>query len=80
MYLRNPLIQNEIADILGQVKFFNGAPNLAKYLKEVLVQKDLLNDGEGRIHFEDSARLVEKEKRFFEILKEILGTEEKIMD
>lgn len=64
-----PLIQNEIAEILGQVKFFNGAPNLAKHLKEVLIQKDLLNEKEGSIEFEDSAKVKEKEIRFFEILK-----------
>lgn len=64
-----PLIQNEIAEILGQVKFFNGAPNLAKHLKEVLIQKDLLNEKEGIVEFEDSAKVKEKEIRFFEILK-----------
>ena len=64
-----PLIQNEITEILGQVKFFNGAPNLAKHLKEVLIQKDLLNEKEGTVEFEDSAKVKEKEIRFFEILK-----------
>lgn len=64
-----PLVQNEITEILGQVKFFNGAPNLAKHLKEVLIQKDLLNEKEGIVEFEDSAKVKEKEIRFFEILK-----------
>lgn len=64
-----PLIQEEITQILGQVQFFNGAPNLARHLKEVLKEKDLLNDGEGKIDFEDSQGLEEKKKRFFEILK-----------
>lgn len=65
-----PLIQNEIKEVLGDVTFFNGAPNLAKHLKEVLQEKNMLNKfGEKNILFEDSQDLPEKEKRFFEILK-----------
>lgn len=65
-----PLIQKEIEEILGKVRFFNGAPNLAKHLKEVLEENKMLNSqGEGSIKFEDSQRLVEKEERFFELLK-----------
>ena len=37
-----PLIQDEIKKILGDVTFFNGAPNLAKRLKNVLLMKNLL--------------------------------------
>ena len=37
-----PLITQEIKDILGKdIKFFNGAPKLAKHLYEVLEEKDL---------------------------------------
>ncbi len=57
---------------LGKVQFFNGAPNLAKHLKDVLMQKDLQNEGEGIVEFEDSSNLEEKEKRFFDILGRIL--------
>lgn len=64
-----PLVQKEITEILGQVRFFNGAPNLAKYLKEVLEDKNLLEDGQGTIEFEDSQGLEEKRNRFFQILK-----------
>lgn len=65
-----PLIQKEIQEVLGQVQFFNGAPNLAKHLKDVLEEKNMLNTfGEGKIEFEDSQGLEEKRKRFFEILK-----------
>lgn len=64
-----PLIQKEIEEILGQVRFFNGAPNLAKHLKDILEERDLLNCGEGRIEFEDSQGLEPKKERFFEILK-----------
>lgn len=65
-----PLIQKEIQEVLGQVRFFNGAPNLAKHLKDVLEERDLLNyEGEGKIEFEDSQGIEEKKERFFEILK-----------
>ena len=65
-----PIIQKEIEAVLGKVKFFNGAPNLAKHLKEILQEEKLLNLNGGKIEFEDSQGLVEKEKRFFEILKQ----------
>lgn len=66
-----PLAQKEIQDILGQVKFFNGAPYLAKHLKNVLEEKDLINTNcpESIIQFIDSSNDEQKEKRFFEILK-----------
>lgn len=71
-----PLIQKEIEKILGQVQFFNGAPNLAKHLKKVLEEKNLLQDGKGKIEFEDSQELEEKKKRFFEILEGELANED----
>lgn len=66
-----PLIQQEIEAVLGQVKFFNGAPNLANHLKDILEENELLNQGEGIIEFEDSQDLEQKKKSFFEILKEL---------
>ncbi len=60
-----PLVQ----EILGPVQFFNGAFSLAKRLKNVLAEKQLLNHGEGQIEFEDSQGLEEKQIRFFELLK-----------
>ena len=67
-----PLIQDEIQKVLGQVTFFNGAPYLAKHLQDVLEEKDLLsnNDEKGTIQFMDSSNDEQKEKRFFEIIKE----------
>ena len=63
-----PLIQKEIQKVLGQVKFFNGAPNLAKHLKDILKEENLLNDnGNGKIEFEDSQKLKRKEERFFKV-------------
>lgn len=65
-----PLIQNEIKDVLGEVKFFNGAPNLAKHLKEVLEEGNLLNKEKniGKINFIDSSNSELKEERFFEYI------------
>lgn len=65
-----PLIENEIRDVLGDVTFFNGAPNLAKHLKDILIEKDLLNSINGEIEFIDSQNLKEKEIRFYNILNE----------
>lgn len=60
-----PLIQNEIREVLGDdVKFFNGAPNLAKHLKEVLKERELLEKNEGKIEFIDSSNSNEKKERF----------------
>ncbi len=66
-----PLIQKQIQEVLGQVQFFNGAPQLAKHLKNVLKKKNLLNQGEGDIEFEDSQNLEINKKRFYEILNEM---------
>lgn len=65
-----PLIEKEIQEILGKVQFFNGAPNLAKYLKRLLEEKELLGKNTGTIEFIDSQQLKEKEERFYKLLKE----------
>ena len=66
-----PLIQDEIQEVLGEVTFFNGAPYVAKHLKEVLEEKDLINHKgkKGTIQFIDSSNDEQKKKRFFEILE-----------
>ncbi len=63
-----PLIKKQIKDVLGEVKFFDGAHSLAIHLKKVLEQNNLLNEGSGEIQFIDSSKNKEKEKRFFEYL------------
>lgn len=65
-----PLIQEQIKQVLGDVKFFDGAPSLAKHLKEVLKEKDLINKSEngGKIHFIDSSNSDYKKYRFFSYL------------
>ena len=64
-----PLIKKEIEDVLGEVTFFNGAPNLAKHLKDVLEENNLLNNCNLTINFIDSSNSKEKERRFFDYLK-----------
>lgn len=66
-----PLIQEQIAQVLGSVKFFNGAPNLAKHLKDVLEEHDLINASEriGKITFMDSSNSEYKKERFFKYLE-----------
>lgn len=65
-----PLIHNQISNVLGDVKFFNGAPSLAKHLKEILINKDLINETEkkGYIRFIDSSHSNCKKDRFFNYL------------
>lgn len=66
-----PLIQNEIAEVLGDVKFFNGAPNLARHLKDVLEERNLLDnnsDYSQKIEFIDSQGLEIKKERFFKLI------------
>lgn len=66
-----PLVQEEIREVLGDVKFYNGAPNLAKHLKDVLEENDLINKSEqkGIIEFIDSSNSSMKKRRFFEYLE-----------
>ena len=65
-----PIIQNLIEEVLGQVRFYNGAPYLAKHLKDVLLNNNLINANSlrGNIQFIDSGNNVQKEKRFLEII------------
>ena len=67
-----PLIKDEIMQVLGDVKFFDGSPRLAIHLKDVLEQKDMLNDlnTSTTIEFIDSSKNEEKENRFWNILKQ----------
>lgn len=65
-----PLIQNLIQEILGNVRFFNGAPYLANHLKDVLLQCDLINENvrKGKVLFIDSSGSAQKQERFFKLL------------
>ncbi len=65
-----PLIENEIREVLGNVEFFNGAASLAKHLKNILIEKKMLNNKseKGNIEFIDSSNLPYKKERFYKYL------------
>ncbi len=66
-----PLIKEQISQILGDVRFFDGAPSLAKILKSYLEKNCLLNNQEikGKIEFIDSSNSEYKKERFYKYLK-----------
>lgn len=63
-----PIIKNDIEKILGNVSFFEGAERLAKHLEDILLEKEMVNNGKGKVEFIDSQGIEIKEKRFFYIL------------
>lgn len=63
-----PLIKQEIKKALGDIIFFDGAEKVAKHLKDILIEKNLLNTGNGKVEFIDSQGLETKKKRFYQIL------------
>ncbi len=66
-----PLIQKDIQRILGDVRFFNGAPYVARNLKKMLDERNLLSNNKDiiKIDFIDSSNSKEKERRFFNIME-----------
>ena len=66
-----PLIQDSIEKILGNVEFYNGAPYLAKHLRDVLAESNLLNPSTlpGNVEFIDSSYSSSKRERFFKFLE-----------
>ena len=84
-----PLVRNELAEVLGSgVKFFNGAPAVAKHLREVLVKRglitedeELLNEGQvldekknlqAQIKFYDTSGEDGKAERFWKIVESVV--------
>lgn len=69
-----PLIQDEISSVLGDVKFFNGAGSLARHLKYILEEENIINSKDciGRIDFIDSSESEFKKKRFYKYLESSL--------
>lgn len=63
-----PLIKKEITDVLGNVNFYDGSVGVAKRLKQVVQDINLKESG-FKIEFIDSLNNINKEKRFYEILK-----------
>ena len=74
-----PLAKENIKKVLGEVKFFDGAPGVARQLYRVLDKNGLLTSRktDGEICFVDSSdtekQREEKKKRFFEILSSYSG-------
>ena len=69
-----PLIQEEIEQIIGKdVRFFYAANRLAIHLKDVLEEKNLINQStkKGKIEFIDSSKSKEKEEKFYNILRRL---------
>ena len=66
-----PLIQNEIKKVLGNVEFFNGANSLAKHLRDILKENNIINESKdkGEVEFFDSSNSEFKRDRFFINLK-----------
>ena len=56
---------------MGDVKIFYGAKSLAKHLQEILKEKNLLNNENGKIEFIDSKNSEKNKDRFFEILENV---------
>lgn len=65
-----PLIQKEIKDVLGEVKFFNGAQKLAEHLKILMKKNKSINNSNESLEFIDSQKSKIKKKRFYKILEE----------
>ena len=64
-------MEKEIKEVLGEdIIIFNGAPNLAKHLKNVLLEQKILGELEGKIEFIDSQNSEEKKDRFYGILEQ----------
>lgn len=63
-------IQDEIKEVLGDVKFYYGASGVAKHVKAVLEEKGLLadKDNAGKIEFVDTSNSKLKEERFYNFL------------
>lgn len=71
-----PLAEKQIAEVLGSVRFFDGANGVSKQLKKILGERELLSlkTEKGKIEFTDSSPSPEEQKhkktRFFELLSE----------
>lgn len=71
-----PLAKKQIANVLGDVEFYDGAIGVSNRLKSLLEEADALNDQteKGHIDFEDSSLTKEqqnaKRERFFKLFDE----------
>lgn len=68
-----PLVEKQIENVLGNVKFFNGAAKLAIHFKDILQKENLINTENkcGKIMFIDTGnKPQEKQNRFYKFLEE----------
>ena len=71
-----PLVKKEIAEVLGNVRFFDGAEGVSKQLKRVLCENGILSDKKERANIEfidssaDEKTREVKEQRFYKIISE----------
>ena len=63
------LIKKEISKILGNVTFYDGNIGVAKRLKNIIEENNIICS-ENKITFIDSSNDSEKEKRFWDIIKD----------
>ena len=63
-----PIIKQYIREVLGNVKFYDGALGVAKRLHQIIVDNNYVGGG-YKIYFVDSLNDKEKRKRFFQILE-----------
>lgn len=69
-----PLIKEEISDVLGNVIFYDGGKGVAKRLKNILDNKYCdITDSNGSVTFFDSSNDKEKERRFYNLLYEVIN-------
>lgn len=64
-----PLIKNEIEEVLGNVIFYDGGIGVAHRLKNLLEENNLVSNDRQIISFYDSSNNIDKETRFYELLK-----------
>ena len=63
-----PLIKEEIKEVLGNVKFYDGGMGVSKQAKEILKKKNKLEENTGKITFVDSSQSEKKENLFFKLV------------
>ncbi len=62
-----PLIKEEIREVLGNVKFFDGSMGIAKRLQEV-IKEHHIQESESKVEFIDSSNSEVKKNRFWALL------------
>ena len=64
-----PLIKDDISDVLGNVRFYDGSVGVSRQLIKIINENNFLSNGVSGINFYDSSKSVDKEKRFYQILE-----------